>query len=499
MSNLSKNLATNVSIEIVPENTIISMKKKKGRPRKTPVEIKDTENDVQPEKKKRGRKKKEKVEEEVKQKKKRGRKAALKFFSSTIRKKMPLTTVIYDNDKSILHLDIKDDDDNDIKKNITYNVLKNEYKGLESHKDILGTTLKSLDSNNYSFTSGKFETDSEGSVEDDEESVDLKEDNIIKSKDDEDILCEYIDNNSNDDLDIKELYEKRLESRLVQDSQLVKNLENLHNDDNLLSKLLYNVNKKVKDSSINVVKSNVSENRKKGFFKILLNYIESDNWIDKTNVCCWWCCHHFDSIPIGLPLDYNKNSRKFRVKGVFCSFACMIAYNHNDNNKCDPKTVSMISHLYKSLTGSLASEIKSDYVKLLENDYNLKNLFGNDIELRSEYIESLSRNIDTPLAKAPARCCLKMFGGSLDIEEFRNASKERKVYKMIEYPMYISRDYVEEVDIQNLKKVNKNVFNKVHNVPQTNQLDNTKLEEVKNRVNSSVVVTNNSIDRFIRF
>jgi hypothetical protein len=177
----------------------------------------------------------------------------------------------------------------------------------------------------------------------------------------------------------------------------------------------------------------------------------------------------------------------------------MIAYNYNDNNKSEPKTVSMISHLYKNLTGSLATEMKSDYVKILQNDYNLKNLFGNDIELRNQYIESLSNNIDTPLSKAPPRCCLKMFGGSLDIEEFRNASKERKVYKMIEYPMYISRDYVEEVDIQNLKKVNKNVFNKQHNVPQTNQLDNKKLEEVKNRVNSSVVVTNNSIDRFIRF
>ena len=497
MSNLNSSLKVD-SIEIVQDNSIVAVKKKKGRPRKNPIEIKDVVEDVQKEKKKRGRKKKEKVEEEVKQKKKRGRKAALKFFSSTIRRKIPLTTVIYDNDKSILHLDIKDDDDDDkMKTNITYDVLKNEYKDC-----ILGTTLNTLDANNYNFKSGKFETDSESDDESDYEGEgDVETETEIKTKDDDDVLCEYIDNESNEEIDIQELYEKRLESRLVQDNQLVKNLENLHNDDNLLSKLLDNVNKKVKNSSSSVIKSssNVSDNRKKGFFRVLKNYVESDNWIDKTEIACWWCCHNFDSIPIGIPIDYNNNTNKFRVKGIFCSFACMLAYNDSDNDKHTSKTKSMITHLYKKLTGGSQVNMKNSYINLLRNDYNLQNLFENDITLRDEYIKSLSNIIDEPLSKAPPRCALKMFGGALDIEEFRNSTKERKIYKMIDYPMFVSRDYVEEVDIQNLKKVNKNVFNKQYNVPQTNQLDDKKLEEVKNRVNSSVVVTNNSIDRFIRF
>ena len=177
----------------------------------------------------------------------------------------------------------------------------------------------------------------------------------------------------------------------------------------------------------------------------------------------------------------------------------MLAYNDSDNDKHTSKTKSMITHLYKKLTGGSQVNMKNSYINLLRNDYNLQNLFENDITLRDEYIKSLSNIIDEPLSKAPPRCALKMFGGALDIEEFRNSTKERKIYKMIDYPMFVSRDYVEEVDIQNLKKVNKNVFNKQYNVPQTNQLDDKKLEEVKNRVNSSVVVTNNSIDRFIRF
>ena len=78
---------------------------------------------------------------------------------------------------------------------------------------------------------------------------------------------------------------------------------------------------------------------------MLSQFIETDNWIDKTDVCCWWCCHKFDSIPVGLPVDYNAKLRKFRVKGVFCSFACMLA-----NGDINIKTKSMVIHLYKQLT-----------------------------------------------------------------------------------------------------------------------------------------------------
>jgi hypothetical protein len=92
------------------------VKRKKGRPRKIKPE-EELNNDGTPkeeivkEKKKRGRKKKEvPVQEEVvKQKKKRGRKTAVKYFSSSIRKKMPLTTVMKDNDNYILHIDIKEE------------------------------------------------------------------------------------------------------------------------------------------------------------------------------------------------------------------------------------------------------------------------------------------------------------------------------------------------------------------------------------------------------
>jgi hypothetical protein len=477
------------NIELVVENVNISIKKKKGRPRKNPIEVKDESLSNAPqEKKKRGRKKKEKVEEEVKQKKKRGRKAALKFFSSTIRKKIPLTTVIYDNDKSILHLDIKDDEE-ELKKNITYDVLKSEY-----NKDdiIFGTKLSHIENGKRSFESESDESDDDEESDDDDDDAYIHK-TFFGEKNNDDVLCEYIDNKEN--VDITELYEKRLQNRLKQDDQLIKNLENLHNDDTLLSKLLNNVNQQVKAIKISNTKLSDLDIKKKGVISILSKYVETDEWIDKTDACCWWCCHTFDSIPVGLPVGYNDNLRKFRVNGVFCSFACMLAYN----NKGDVKTKSMITHLYKQLTGGYSIDLKDEYIKMLYKDSTIESLFKDNDQYKDEYIQSLASFIDEDLEKAPPRCTLKMFGGELSIEEFRKASKERKIYRMVEYPMYISRDYVEEVDLQNIKKVNKNLFGKNQYIPQTNTLDDKKLEEVKNRVTSSVVVTNNSIDRFITF
>lgn len=483
------------NIELVVENVNICVKKKKGRPRKNPIELPTDVELVPQEKKKRGRKKKEKVEEEVKQKKKRGRKAALKFFSSTIRKKIPLTTIIYDNDKSILHLDIKHDEDS-FTKTITYDVLKNEYNKEDT---IFGTTLSRLETGKRSFESDQDESepqDDDDDYDDNDDDNDYSETDIQKSftneKNDDDILCEYIENNEK--IDITELYEKRLQNRLKQDDQLIKNLENLHNDDNLLSKLLNNVNQQVKANKTIVSKTSEADIKKQGVYSVLSQFIETDKWIDTTDVSCWWCCHKFDSIPVGLPVDYNIKLRKFRVKGVFCSFACMLAHS-----TISVKTKSMVTYLYKQLTGGYTINLKDDYIKTLYNDHNIQELFNDNLQYKDDYIKLLSSFIDEPLTKAPPRCVLKMFGGDLSIEEFRNATKERKVYKMIEYPMYISRDYVEEVDLQNLKKVNKNLFGKQQYVPQTNTLDDKKLEEVKNRINSSVVVTNNSIDRFITF
>ena len=111
-----------VSIESVIDKKI----PKKGRPRKIIVEPLEP---VIQEPRKRGRKKKEKiVNEEPKVKRKRGRKACVKYFSSSIRKKMPLTTSLQDTDKYILYLDVE----NEIVKDTTFDSIKDEFLGADN-------------------------------------------------------------------------------------------------------------------------------------------------------------------------------------------------------------------------------------------------------------------------------------------------------------------------------------------------------------------------------
>jgi len=439
----------------------IPIKRKKGRPRKEVV-LTDVKEEVK-EKKKRGRKKKPVTEnEDVKKKKKRGRKAAVKYFSSSIRKKIPLTTYIQDTNNYILHLDIKEED------NKNDNNLINDKNSI--YDDIL---FKTLEEKNYEYLSKENESDKEESdnEESDNEESDNEESDDSESDKEESDKEESDDNESNisDEDNLKELYKSRIQFREKQDKNLINKLEKLHKDDEFINKV-YNNFDKIQENDIKENKDKVDEineqehNKKMGYFELLYKFIHNEEWIEKTDICCWWCCHKFDSIPIGLPVYYCKIKNKFRVKGVFCSFACMIAYNNNEyNNKSSHKY--LINFLYKKLTGVERS------------------------------ISGLS---------APPRSSLKCFGGELTIEEFRQATEENKIYKMVEYPMFMSRDYIEEVDIANLKNANVKIFNENTSstiVKQsTNKLDDKRVEDAKFRLSQieTTVTLGNTIDKFLK-
>ncbi len=404
------------------------IKRKKGRPRK---EVPNVDETKQEEKKKRGRKKKEVVIEEIKQKKKRGRKAAVKYFSSSIRKKIPLTTVLQDNNNFILHLNIKNDEKNE---NENINVFPTDLDNLEIQDNIIDNVFEKLKNENYENIS----------------TLQKEYDELIEKEDS--ILSDIINNEE----DLTDLYEKRVANREHQDNLLFNKLETYHKDNNVIDKLFGNENniKEIEDNY------DQDQNRKKGFFEILSNFIHNDDWLNNTNVCCWWCCHSFDTVPIGMPEKYDELMKKFLVKGVFCSFSCMMAYKKEIKRDCTKDY--LIKFLYTRLTGTFL--------------------------------------LDAHLEPAPPRCCLKMFGGDLTIEEFRNSFKENKVYRMVEYPMYVCKDYIEEVDIQNVKKVNQNVFTEVQQ--KITNLDDKRIEDAKLRlsqIEKTTITLGNTIDKFIKF
>lgn len=327
------------------------------------------------EKSKRGRKKKENVPIEPKLKKKRGRKAALKYFSSSIRKQMPLKSNITDTDNDILHLNIIEDN-------------------IENNHDILDK-IDGIDEN---------ETDQFHEFHDEN-----------SENDNDKIETEYI------------LNEKQKDNHY--DGYYDHHQENLKQESNI----------------------------KKGFYQNIPVFTEK--WCDKTNIKCWWCIHTFDTLPLGCPVDYNRQLKKFRVEGIFCSFSCIQAYMRTQPDYTDK--LYLLKYMYKALTGSL------------------KNNF-------------------TP---APSRYVLTDFGGHLSIDNFRKLSYENKTYQMIEYPMFLSRNYVAEIDLLHLKKENENVFTSTKNTVQL--LDIKRVEDAKIRIskknnNSTPNQTFNTIEAFLK-
>jgi len=105
---------------------------------------------------------------------------------------------------------------------------------------------------------------------------------------------------------------------------------------------------------------------------------------EKTDICCWWCCHQFDTRPMLLPLKYNSVKDEFICKGVFCSFSCTKAYISNMNNVNCIVMMQNLKLMSKRMGYSLYDRILS----------------------------------------APPRETLKKFGGYMTIDEFRKKSKD---------------------------------------------------------------------------
>lgn len=302
---------------------------------------------------KRGRKKKEVLEtdNEPKIKKKRGRKAALKFFSSSIRKKIPISFNTNSSSNVILHLDVNE-----------------------------------------------------------------------KMEVDEAFGAEPCDN------------------------------DNMH----LPSEYSIGDNNNIDNSA-------TQQESKMGYIQLFEKIDDSEKWPDHTDLYCWWCCHHFDTVPIGLPIDYRtvvsrENQMVFKVKGNFCSTACVLSWYNNSKYIKDAKIFTLIKFMNKKLTGNSSN-----------------------------------------LVPAPPRETLKIFGGDLTIKEFREKSNNGTIFKMINYPMIVIKEFIEEIDLTNLK-----IQNEKQETVNNNNIKKGGLEHLiasaKTRISSKVetVSTENTIDKFLK-
>jgi len=132
---------------------------------------------------------------------------------------------------------------------------------------------------------------------------------------------------------------------------------------------------------------------KPGYFQILREF--NDAYPQQTNIHCWWCCHQFDSHPIGIPTKYDKISKTYKVIGCFCSFECAFAHCRDKNKKV---YLSDFRVFYEKVTGEDGRHILS-------------------------------------IRPAPDKWILKMFGGELSIEEFRASFTNGTRFQIMCAPM----------------------------------------------------------------
>ena len=124
----------------------------------------------------------------------------------------------------------------------------------------------------------------------------------------------------------------------------------------------------------------------------------------RTSIYCWWCCHPFETKPVVLPTDLIEE--EFKVEGCFCCPECAAAYNHaNYHQHAERSNYNLLNMLYKR--------------------------YNDDSQI--------------PIKLAPPKLCLRIFGGNLSIEEFRqNCSNYYQEFTTISAPMISIIPQIEE-------------------------------------------------------
>jgi hypothetical protein len=143
---------------------------------------------------------------------------------------------------------------------------------------------------------------------------------------------------------------------------------------------------------------------------------------NNNNSHCFWCCHSIEGIVYSMPYNYDIVNDSYFVFGSFCSLQCANAYNFSVHGSSDK-----------------VWEINS-WIQMLGNRYGFTNT----------------------IRPAPSKYLLKMFGGNLTINEFREAHiKSDKTYVLNIPPMISINSSSEILNTSYLAKMSENKKKKV--------------------------------------
>lgn len=176
---------------------------------------------------------------------------------------------------------------------------------------------------------------------------------------------------------------------------------------------------------------------------------KNGEWPLTTSTACYWCCHRFDTPPVGLPCKC-VNSR-FHVTGCFCSLECAAAYN--------------------------VMQLRDG---LMEERMNLLNGMAREM------------GYTTIIKTAPPRQMLHMFGGNLTIDEFRRHHTLKKSINVSFPPMVVLISQLEEVN-------DSDVCSRLNYVPLDVERVDKYIEKIKLKRSLPVNVNNNTLENVMHF
>ena len=165
-------------------------------------------------------------------------------------------------------------------------------------------------------------------------------------------------------------------------------------------------------------------------------------WPKSTPIHCFWCCHPFVTRPCALPLEYKDGT--YSVYGCFCSPECAAAYNFNDFQDSEKQweRYALLNQLYRKAYGE--------------------------------------RNLKIKLA--PPRQTLQIFGGPLNIKQFRNVNRSYDKTFVLNYPPLVSINVQQEqvaFDSSNYSKKEPSVFIPIDQDRLSEASENLKLKRKK--------------------
>ena len=129
---------------------------------------------------------------------------------------------------------------------------------------------------------------------------------------------------------------------------------------------------------LNTVEKN-TERFNTDLLKDVLSKVQVERYSPQT--ACFWCCHTFNWVPCILPISYDVYNNIYSCEGNFCSPECGLSHLYADNKVPDSvkwNRHALLNHMYAEL-------------------YKTRTL-----------------------SPAPPRSILRLFGGPLDIEQYRD-------------------------------------------------------------------------------